>query len=116
MQRLILDWLNTLPGLWAWRQNTGAFTVPAEGEQKRRHIAFGVPGQGDITGLARGVRLEIEVKRRGRGATDLQAGFQAKIAEYGGIAFTCDSLEVACSKLREAYVRRGWVWSSAWEV
>lgn len=69
------------PRLRLWRANTGAAMVHG------RLVRFGVPGQGDISGLISpsGRRLEIEVKAaRGRQSDD-QKRWERVITSMGGL-------------------------------
>ena len=57
VQHAILRAFGTDPRMRIWRANSG---VARYGD---RTVAFGVPGQADLTGiLPGGIRLEIEVK------------------------------------------------------
>jgi hypothetical protein len=110
-----LDWLNTVPGVWCWRQNTGGREwVDFYG--KTHYVAFGIPGQADITGVAHGDRVEIEVKRPGEKPTAEQWAWLEFIDRTGGIAFYCDSIETCQTRLREAFERAGWAWNTRWET
>ena len=111
-----LDWLNTVPGVRCWRQNTGGVEyVSAEG--KKRHVAFGEPGQADITGVGpNGVRIEIEVKRPGEVPTELQIEWQVLMFRLKAIAFWCDSLDDCMDGLKHAFRSRDWRWDPKWEV
>lgn len=50
-----------------------------------RPITFGVVGQGDITGVARGWRLEVEAKTEVGRQSEQQKKFEAMIRQMGGI-------------------------------
>jgi hypothetical protein len=90
----ILAQLNILPRCYFWRQNTG---VAKAGD---RSIRFGVPGQADITGVANGRRVEIEVKSpTGRQRPD-QKAFQSRITDAGGIYIVARSLDDALIPVR----------------
>ena len=69
-----------------WRNNTGAMKVDD------RFIKFGIPGQGDASGIITpGFRLEVEFKRKGKKQTKRQINFQKNVVEYwGGIYLLCD--------------------------
>lgn len=80
------------PALRIWRQNTGVGWF-ANGQPARRKdpgaypVKFGVPGQGDLSGLIlpSGRRLEIECKTvKGKQSED-QRNFQAMIERFGGL-------------------------------
>ena len=51
-------------GIRLWRQNTGGFT-----DAYGHHVRFGIPGQADLTGVHKGRRWEIEIKRDGEKPT-----------------------------------------------
>lgn len=105
--KVVLDYLNLLPDCIAWRQNTGGRSwVDARG--KKRVVRYGKVGQGDITGLLRGYRLEVETKAEGEEPGDKQYEWMSMIRRFGGIAFWCDSLEMCQLKLGIEFQRRGW--------
>ena len=87
IQNAILRYLSTVPGLRAWRQNTG---VARYGQQV---VRFGIPGQADITGIYNGIRLEIECKSTTGKQTPPQAAFQRMIENHGGIYILARSVE-----------------------
>jgi hypothetical protein len=71
-----------------WRSNTG---VAKMGD---RSVRFGVPGQGDISGLLlNGRRLEIECKTAKGTQSDEQKAFQRMIEAFGGLYVLARSLE-----------------------
>jgi hypothetical protein len=120
VQAAVLDYLNTLPYTKAWRQNRGAmlseYTSKRTGITKKRMVKFGIPGQSDISGICRGWRLDIEIKRAGEVPTKNQAIYLATMTGIGGIALWCDSLRSCVEKLRAEFERRGWAWSQSWNV
>lgn len=88
------------PSLRIWRQNTGVGWFK-DGKPARQTdpgaypVKFGVPGQGDISGLLlpNGQRLEIECKtERGR-QSDEQRSFQLMIERFGGLYVLVRSVE-----------------------
>lgn len=101
IQAAILEFLRTVPGVVAWRQNVGAVKT---GE---RFIRFGVKGISDIIGwrvhdpicadVAACKRaahfLAIEVKKPGEHPTQEQAVFLKNVAEDGGIAIVARSVD-----------------------
>lgn len=97
LQRLILARLGALPGVWVWRQNTGAAHTP-EG-----FVRFGLPGQPDISGILRGGRaLFVEVKsEHGRLRKD-QENFIARATELGALCVVARTLEDALRPVCEA--------------
>lgn len=109
IQAAILEYLKLVPGVTAWRNNTGAFVGEYKG--KRRFVRFGFPGLADIIGWIGwcGARegasfncsgsktyhtarfLAIEVKRPGAQLTRAQAVFIGTVNRAGGLAIvaTC---------------------------
>lgn len=115
IQKACLDWLNTIPGVKVWRQNTGA--VVSEYKGKKRFMRFGQKGQADITGLTNsGVRIEIEIKRGGEKPTDAQLDWLRTMWSYGAITFWTDSIERCVEQTRDAFIFRGWQWNKNWEL
>lgn len=99
--------VNQIPGVRAWRQNTGsgygadALRQLAQGSRPRL-VAFGVPGAADITGIGpHGVRIEIEVKRPDSryGETDAQKRYARMVKTFGGIALLVRGAEEAREQL-----------------
>lgn len=76
----ILVQINRIPGVRAWRQNSGIFFT-----NQGRGVRAGVPGCADITGIVNGRRLEIEVKTPGVGQSEQQRAFEQMIVSHGGI-------------------------------
>jgi hypothetical protein len=71
-----------------WRANAGL------ARYGRRVVAFGIPGQADLTGiLPGGVRLEIEVKGPNGRQTNEQRAFQRMIERFGGVYVLAHSVE-----------------------
>lgn len=121
VQAACLQWLNTVPGIRAWRQNTGVFIGSykrkRDGITKTRRVKFGETSQGDIGGIGPvGVRIEIEVKRPGKYPDADQIAWMDFIRNHGGIAFWCDSLRMCVQHLRSEFEKRQWRWRVEWEV
>lgn len=119
IQDACLQWLNSVPRVTAWRQNTGAAVAQyttRSGEHKRRFIRFGERGQSDISGLAHGIRLEIEIKKPKEKPTILQEQWMAMIRANDGISFWCDSIDSCVLQLRGEFQRRNWSWNPGWEL
>lgn len=111
IQRAILDYLKTVPGVVAWRSNTGAFSGEHKG--KRRFVRFGIKGMADILGwqlwpqvitdcahpLASSFSptiprvMAIEVKRPGGHLTLAQTDFLALVKRAGGLAIVAASVD-----------------------
>lgn len=95
---ILLAW-GAVPGLRIWRANAGVgwFTngQPARKTDPGAYpVRFGVPGQGDVSGIVDGGRrLEIECKTlRGRQSAE-QIAFQAMIERHFGIYILARSVE-----------------------
>ena len=107
IQREILRYLALVPGVTAWRNNTGAMFGEHKG--KRWAVRFGKKGLPDIIGWRSasvipaetdGYAFEpwarflaIEVKRPGKTATPEQAAFLESVRKAGGIAFVATCVE-----------------------
>jgi hypothetical protein len=90
----IIAHLNLLPRCYFWRMNTG---VAQAGDRK---IRFGIPGAADITGVANGRRVEIEVKSEtGRQRPD-QIQFQNRVTEAGALYIVARCLDDALVPVR----------------
>ncbi|MBI5545840.1 MAG: VRR-NUC domain-containing protein [Deltaproteobacteria bacterium] len=97
LQQLLLARLNTIPGVWAWRQNTGVARMGG------RLVRFGIPGQADISGVIRGGwRLEVEVKSDTGVQSPEQADFQRRLEEQGGLYILARELEPVLAAVRAA--------------
>ncbi len=116
VQSTVIQWLNTLPGCRAWRQNSGSMVIEATETSKRRMIRVGERGLPDVTGIAHGWRFDIEIKKPGKTPSDEQIAWIFMIRNLGGIAFWCNSLAGCAAQLRDAFEARGIEWKSQWEV
>ena len=68
-----------------WRNNSGAAKI---GDA---WVKFGIPGQGDVSGIMLGgYRIEIEFKRKGGKQSTDQRAFQQMIENFDGIYLLCD--------------------------
>jgi len=95
IETIILEWLNYLPGCYAWKNdNTGVYD-PARGKFRKVTSKFKPPGVADIIGVYQGRCLCIEVKREGGQPTTAQVSFLRRIAREGGIAGVARSLAEA---------------------
>jgi hypothetical protein len=93
--------LLALRGIFAWRNNTGAFVL---GEGKaRRYFRAGTVGAPDILGVLPCGRLfGVECKRPGRKPTPAQEAFLARLRQAGAVALVIESvtaLDCALCKL-----------------
>lgn len=78
-----------------WRQNTGAATA---GD---RLVRFGIPGQSDITGVARGRRVDIEVKKPGGRQSAEQRTYQSRVTVAGSVYILAYSLGDVLPAIRD---------------
>ena len=107
VQRAILDYLRTVPGVYAFRCNSRVVRMPGAGGRERL-VRFGVKGLPDILGwrsedLSRGDParpprllarwLGIEVKAPGREPTPEQIAFLEFLGQSGGIAVVASCVE-----------------------
>lgn len=106
IQKQCLGYLEAL-GIFHWRQNSGAVTIPGTSAHTRRFIRFNTKkGMSDIIGIlpqdevlkdgtkARfGNLLAIEVKRPGKKPTPDQEEFLKAVNEQGGVAFVVHSVD-----------------------
>lgn len=85
-----------------WRSNSGVAKNRATGA----FVRFGVPGQGDVSGILRGGRrLEIELKTpRGRQSEE-QLAFQQMIERFGGLYVLARSVDDAVAAVEGALAR-----------
>lgn len=94
----ILGYLK-LRGVFAWRNNSGAFQGEHNG--RKRFVRFGFPGISDIIGIMPDGRfLAIEVKLPGNPPTDNQIAFLDAVKEQGGVAFVATSISDVERELR----------------
>ena len=115
IQKAVLEWLNTIPGIYVWRRNVGMTTSVYKG--KKRVIRYGYRGQADLEGIGpNGIHLEIEIKRLGQKPTAAQRDWLLQAQGCGSIAFCCDSLQSCTASLRVSFRNRGWRWDPNWEV
>lgn len=113
IQRAILDFLATVPGVYAFKTGTGMFPMTYKG--KTRMVRMGKVGVADIvgwriTGQAQifapvGSRVEVraapsiarflavEVKRPGSLATPEQCVFLERVRQAGGISITATCVD-----------------------
>lgn len=99
----VLKALYDLPGVWVYRNNCGVAKPPGAA----RSIRFGLPGQGDLSGIVQvstsrgflGVRLEVEVKTPTGKVSPEQVAFGARITEMGGCYILARSAEEAVQAL-----------------
>lgn len=102
LQNAILRAFGTLPVLRLWRANVGVARLG------RRVVRFGIPGQGDLTGiLPDGRRLEIEVKTVAGRQSPAQRRFQEMMERFHGVYILARSIEDVRRELAARGVRLG---------
>ena len=102
LQNAILRAFGTLPVLRLWRANVGVARLG------RRVVRFGIPGQGDLTGiLPDGRRLEIEVKTVAGRQSPAQRRFQEMMERFHGVYILARSIEDVRQELAARGVRLG---------
>lgn len=72
-----------------WRCNTGVATF------RGQTVRFGVPGQPDIQGVAKGRWIGIEMKTATGRQSTAQKDFQARIESHGGVYILARTAEAA---------------------
>lgn len=105
----ILVQINRIPGVRAWRQNSGLLMAGSG-----RMVRAGVPGCADITGVVIcacgcgvGTRLEIEVKSHGVNQSSQQKLFQEMISLHGGTYIVARTVDEAINGVHSARHRHG---------
>lgn len=119
-RRILLEIPRAFPGSRLWRANCGA-AVPysvvrealrliAQGKiqdavqylTRQRPVTFGIPGQGDTSGLVAptGRRLEIEIKTSNDRMSPEQMTFCEMVRRTGGIYVEARSVEEAVEAVR----------------
>lgn len=90
IQATILTYLLARGDVFAWRNNTGAFS-PRPGQFMR----YGTPGSADILGVwaPTGQLLAIEVKRPGGKLNPDQEAWSARVRSAGGVYLLATSVE-----------------------
>lgn len=95
IETLILDFLNFLPGCFAWKNNNVGIYDQAKGKYRKpkgKHHYNGIP---DILGIYKGRMLAIEVKTKSGKTSDEQSKFLHRIIREGGIAGVARSVDDA---------------------
>jgi hypothetical protein len=87
----------SLMRIYAWRQNTGAGDMGADG--RKRFVRFGFSGVSDIIGIMPDGRfLAVECKRVGGTVSQAQQAFLDEVERRGGVAvvaYCVDDLDAA---------------------
>lgn len=96
IQSDILLAIGRLPGMLAWRNNTGSLPNPHGGR-----ISFGLVGSPDILGCYYGRFVGIEVKTPTGRQSDQQRKFQAALTRSGGVYIVARSADDALTALQQ---------------
>lgn len=94
LQRLCLDYLARLPGVWACHIPNSAM--------KNRRLPGSVKGAPDIVASVSGRSVWLELKAPGGKASPEQIAVGVAIAEAGGIYRICQSLDDVRAAIAEA--------------
>lgn len=100
VQAAILDWL-AWKKVFAYRNNSGAFAIPEEGNHQRRFFRAAVVGAPDIVCVIAGQYVGIEVKAPKGKQSDHQKAFQEQLEAAGGkyiLAYSIDDVAHALDK------------------
>jgi hypothetical protein len=93
-QKAILEWL-AWKHIFHYRNNSGAFAIPAEGTHQRRFFRAGVAGAPDIVCVINGQYVGIELKAPKGKQSDNQREFQRELEAAGGryiLAYSIDDV------------------------
>jgi hypothetical protein len=95
IQSAILEFLGTVPGVYAFKVGTGMFPMIYKGQ--RRLVRMGTAGISDLVGwqTTNGVArfLAVEVKTPGNYPSVEQQVFLARVSDAGGIAVCAHSVD-----------------------
>lgn len=92
--------LLTYAGIFHWRNNTGAFVVPASPGRARRFVAYGAKGSPDIIAVWKGRFIGIECKAPGKKQSDDQIEFEKNLTRAGGWYWLIDNSPQLEERLR----------------
>lgn len=96
IQKQVLAHLQDLaPRAFFYRTNTGGAHV-GDG-----FIKFGIPGQADVTGVAGGRFVALELKRRTGKQRKTQVAYQSRVEAAGGLYIVVRSVDDALNPIRE---------------
>lgn len=101
-QRLILAAVGSLPGVLAWRNQSGALRN-ATGQLVR----FGAPGSPDVICIVAGRFVGLEVKQPGGRLSERQQRWQAACRAAGGVYERVETPEQALAVVRRATQKAG---------
>lgn len=114
--------ISKIPGVRAWRQNTGSgvgygivraaighidagrHLLAAKILKSSRPVTYGVSGQADVSGiLADGRRLEVELKTATGKQAEQQKKWERMIKAHGGVYILARSADEAADKVMQLY-------------
>lgn len=93
--------LNLMPGVCAWRNNTGALRVPGKAGKKERFVRFGALGSGDIFVVVRGRFLSLEAKSATGRLRASQVAWKAHLTAAGGYTAVYRTVDEAVKAVEE---------------
>ena len=94
IEQSILQYLEFLPGCYAWKSVTAGYFDTKTKTFKRQRSKYAINGVSDILGVYQGKFLAIEVKTpQNKVRTEEQTHFLEMIKRHGGIAFFATSIE-----------------------
>lgn len=98
----VLQYLNCLPGCFAWKVKTGGYFDPRRKAFRKDVSRWVIPGTSDICGVYDGKLFVMEVKRsRGGVVSDDQKAFIAKVESCGGRGGVVRSVDEAMKLIGE---------------
>ena len=93
LEKLILDWLNTIKGCFAFKVNTTGIYDPKKRILRKITNPHIHKGTSDILGLYRGRFFAIEVKHGYGKPSKQQKLFITRVVSNGGVAWTTNNFE-----------------------
>ena len=88
-----LVWLNSLPGVYAWKNPSAGFFDTKRKTFRKHSSRFAIRGTSDILGIADGgLMFAVEVKAGKNKPTDFQLEFLARIRELRGLGIWVTSV------------------------
>ena len=104
IQDACMEYLGMHPKV-AFVHTTTTGNLPVKGGYR---IKVGYPGMGDIVGMLKDGRfLNVETKQPGEKPTPEQYEFISLIADYGGVAFYVDGIDMLTDKMNEWGIMNG---------
>lgn len=97
----VLARLALIPGVCAWRNNTGALRVPGKPGKRERVVRFGTLGSGDIFCVVNGRFLSLEAKSETGRLSDGQKNWRQRLTSAGGHSAVIRTVEEAVKAVEE---------------